>query len=182
MASTEASLDDDVQSFRDCHLGIISALRELDALSRDDGQAAWRGQVASHVVTCHRESLLMHHQDEEQELFPAVLADARAGAEHDHVAAAIAQLTAEHRLIEARLQDLLPTLERIAAGRDAPLDRRLVDELVLCHLEHARIEEACFLPLAQIILERQGYHVAALGLSLHIRHASDEVRRRNGFI
>lgn len=182
MGSTEASLDDAVQSYSGCHAGIIRALRELDALSRGDGQAAWRRAVAGHVAEGHRESVLMHHQDEEQELFPAVLADARAGAEHDHVAAAIAQLTAEHRLIEARLQDLLPTLERIAAGQDAPLDRHLVDELVLRHLEHARIEEACFLPLAQIILGRQGYHMAALGLSLHIRHASDEVRRRNGFV
>ena len=35
---------------------------------------------------------------------------------------------------------------------------------------HAKLEEQVFLPLAQTILGRNGNHMAALGLSLHMRH------------
>jgi hypothetical protein len=35
---------------------------------------------------------------------------------------------------------------------------------------HAQFEEAEFLPLAQTILGRNSNHMAALGLSLHMRH------------
>lgn len=35
---------------------------------------------------------------------------------------------------------------------------------------HASVEETEFLPLAQEILERNSNHLAALGLSLHMRH------------
>jgi hypothetical protein len=35
---------------------------------------------------------------------------------------------------------------------------------------HAQLEEQAFLPLAQTVLGRNGNHMAALGLSLHMRH------------
>ena len=35
---------------------------------------------------------------------------------------------------------------------------------------HARFEEQEFLPLSEKILSRNGDHMAALGLSLHMRH------------
>jgi len=36
---------------------------------------------------------------------------------------------------------------------------------------HAEAEERVFLPLAEKILGRNSNHMAALGLSLHMRHA-----------
>ena len=38
-------------------------------------------------------------------------------------------------------------------------------------LRHARYEETVFLPLAERILLRNGDHMEALGLALHLRHA-----------
>ena len=35
---------------------------------------------------------------------------------------------------------------------------------------HAQLEEQAFLPLAQTILGRNDNHMAALGLTLHMRH------------
>lgn len=46
-----------------------------------------------------------------------------------------------------------------------------VKELVQAHTAHARFEEEQFLPLAQAVLSRNGNHMDALGLSLHLRHA-----------
>ena len=41
--------------------------------------------------------------------------------------------------------------------------------------EHARFEETDFLPLSQTILGRNANHMAALGMSLHMRHAKPVV-------
>jgi len=43
------------------------------------------------------------------------------------------------------------------------------NELVQAHTANARFEEEQFLPLAQAILSRNGNHMEALGLSLHLR-------------
>jgi hypothetical protein len=39
------------------------------------------------------------------------------------------------------------------------------------YLVHANFEEQWFLPLAERILGRDGNHMAALGMALHLRHA-----------
>jgi hypothetical protein len=46
-----------------------------------------------------------------------------------------------------------------------------VAELVHSYGNHARFEEEEFLPLSDIILGRDGNHMAALGLALHMRHS-----------
>jgi hypothetical protein len=43
--------------------------------------------------------------------------------------------------------------------------------LVTRYRAHAQYEESEFLPLSQTILSRNSNHMAALGMSLHMRHA-----------
>jgi hypothetical protein len=88
------------------------------------------------------------------------------------------RLTAEHRMIEAIWKNLEPELKLVAKGRDTRLDHRDVEFLVRNYLEHARFEEAEFLPLSQRILGRNKNHMAALGLSLHMRHVMPSVLAR----
>jgi hypothetical protein len=45
-----------------------------------------------------------------------------------------------------------------------------IQRLVTQYQAHAKYEETEFLPLAQTILGRNANHMAALGLSLHMRH------------
>ena len=45
---------------------------------------------------------------------------------------------------------------------------------------HARFEEQQFLPLSKTILGRNGDHMAALGVSLHMRRALPGVMERYG--
>jgi hypothetical protein len=58
-----------------------------------------------------------------------------------------------------------------AKAKPGELDLVAVEELVQAFLAHANFEEQQFLPLAETILSRNGNHMAALGLSLHMRHA-----------
>ena len=61
------------------------------------------------------------------------------------------------------------------AGRVARVDAlpppETVQALVAAYLAHADFEEEAFLPLAATVLGRNDNHMAALGLSLHMRHA-----------
>jgi hypothetical protein len=45
-----------------------------------------------------------------------------------------------------------------------------VQRLVTEYTAHASYEETDFLPLSETILGRNSNHMAALGLSLHMRH------------
>jgi hemerythrin-like domain-containing protein len=121
-----------------------------------------------------------HHAEEEAELFPAVLASAAKGKEHAHVQAMVDVLTTEHRRIEAAWARLEPHLKALAKGRDDGVDVQDIHALVAAYRSHAQYEEASFLPLAQDILGRDGNHLAALGLSLHLRHALPQVMERFG--
>jgi hypothetical protein len=160
-----------LDSFSNCHEGIVGRMRvfgELPALQ----EAALRARnVARQALELMDEAVPKHHADEENELFAAVLRSACPGAEREDVSSLVSQLTREHREIESRWKMLRPDFVRAAAGKPAALRQDMVDLLFVIYRRHARLEEREFLPLAQRILARDGNHMAALGMALHLRHA-----------
>ena len=58
----------------------------------------------------------------------------------------------------------------MAKGQATHIDVSELHRLVADYQAHARFEETEFLPLAEEILGRNSNHMAALGLSLHLRH------------
>lgn len=170
-----------LRSFAECHAGIVTQLREFASLPPLADAARRARSVAAAGVALFRDVILEHHAEEERELFPAVIASARAGDERSEVQRIVARLTLEHRGIEALWKRLRPTVGAIAGGADAALDGAALTALVDRYLEHALYEEDVFLPLAHQILSRNGDHMAALGLSLHLRHAVPQLLRRGGF-
>lgn len=74
-------------------------------------------------------------------------------------------------MVEALWKRLEKGLKPVAKGHSTDLDVTEVHRLVEEYTAHARFEEAEFLPLSEIILGRNSNHMAALGLSLHMRHA-----------
>ncbi len=126
--------------------------------------------------------IVEHHREEEEELFPAVLASARLGDEREQLVRVVARLTSEHRQLETSFRRILSVIDAMGDGVFAPLDRADIASLVHAYLAHARFEEEVFLPKAMVILGRNSDHMAALGLSLHIRHAAEDVRRRFGMV
>jgi hemerythrin-like domain-containing protein len=175
-------MDQPLRDFSDCHVGILAMLDDLSALARQQTPQALRREAAGRTLRFFRDVVMAHHAEEESELFSAVLADAKAGDERGQVESLVNQLVAEHRRVEGRYAELAPALEAIEGGGDVLLDAAAANTLVEAYRSHARFEEEVFLPLAQAILSRNSDHMAALGLSLHIRHASQDIRRKFGFI
>ncbi len=176
MTSHPAAHDPDHASepltgFSQCHLGILSRLQAFEELPALQAAAAQAKTIATDTLALFQHAVLAHHADEERELFPAVLRSARRGREAGEVQAMAQRLTAEHRQIEAMWKKLEPVVRAVARSRAVELDLDAVETLVQAYCAHARFEEEHFLPLAETILGRDGNHMKALGLSLHLRHA-----------
>lgn len=156
--------------FSHCHVGILSQLSRMNELPALMAPAALARKTAEQSIAFFSKAMYVHHQEEEQELFPAVRSSAHAGPERLRVDSLIVQLTSGHRELEALWESLSPGLHKVAKGQDTTLDESALTRLVQQYRQHALLEENEFLPLAETILGRNSNHMAALGVSLHMRH------------
>ncbi len=160
-----------IQDFSHCHAGIVKKLDMLGELPALLEPAARAREIAEKALEFFREAIFEHHLDEERELFPAVLASAEKGAELERVQGMVKRLTNEHRELEGVWKQLESGLKKVAKGQATDVDVSAIQRLVTHYRAHAQYEEAEFLPLSQNILGRNANHMAALGLSLHMRHS-----------
>ena len=165
-----SDLEAPIGHFTHCHVGILAQLSRLHELPVLLGPAALARKTAAQSIAFFGKAMYVHHQEEEKELFTAVRSSAHSGPERQRVEALIVQLTAGHRALEALWESLAPGLHKVAKGQDADLDESALSRLVQEYRLHALLEENEFLPLAETILGRDSNHMAALGLSLHMRH------------
>ena len=170
-ASAQEPSDAPLLNFTNCHVGILSHLQSFADLPALMEPATRARSIAEEMLKFFRDAVFEHHAEEESELFPAVLVSAVKGQERDHVNVMIDQLTAEHRAIETAWTKLEPELKKVAKGQASELNTAGVEHLVSRYRAHAQFEESQFLPLAHTILGRNSNHMAALGMSLHMRHA-----------
>lgn len=167
---SDPASDNAVGQFSHAHLGILMQLDRLSTLPALLAPARMAQDTAQRVVDFFREAVFEHHKDEEEALFPALLESAHAGEERQRVNTLVDALTAEHRVIEGLWRQLEPELKHVAQGRSYHINAPVLDDLVSRYQAHAQVEETQLLPLADTILGRHGNHMAALGLSLHMRH------------
>jgi hemerythrin superfamily protein len=172
--------DTPVDDFSHCHDGILKHMEAFGSLPGLLDPAARARRIAADMVAFFHDVVIEHHQQEEKELFPAVLASAAKGSERDEMRAMVERLTREHRQVETRWSKLEPALKQVAKGHEAALDAAAVASLVEAYAAHARFEETAFLPRSKAILGRDSNHMAALGLSLHLRHSVPEVLAKMG--
>ena len=170
-ATADASSDAPLLNFSNCHVGILSHLQSFGELPALIEPATRARNIAQEMLKFFRGAVFEHHAEEENELFPAVLVSAVKGQERDRVHVMIDELTAEHRAIESAWNKLEPELKKVAKGQDSEINTASIEYLVTRYRAHAQFEENQFLPLAHTILSRNGDHMAALGMSLHMRHA-----------
>jgi hemerythrin-like domain-containing protein len=142
-------------------------LSELPALLEPAQRAR---EVAEKSLEFFREAIFEHHLDEERELFTAVLESALDDAERFKVQSMNKRLTDEHRELEKIWKSLESGLKKVVKGQFGEVNVTDLSRLVSQYRAHAQFEEQEYLPLAQQILGRNGNHMAALGLSLHMRH------------
>jgi hemerythrin-like domain-containing protein len=167
--------DAPLQDFSRCHVGFVTVMETSLGLPEMIATAARSRACAADMLKMFRDRLLAHHDDEERDLFPAVLRVAQPGDEAQRAEAMVAQLVREHREIAQLWKQLEPVVQAIADGYLPRLDAKLLQELVRRFNEHVRAEEEAFLPFAQQVLARQAEDMAMLGLALHQRHAAEEV-------
>ena len=168
MSTTDT--DAPIGHFSHCHVGILSQLSRMNELPALLAPAALARKTAEQSIAFFSKGMYVHHKEEEQELFPAVRSSAHAGPERLRVDSLIEQLTAGHRELEALWESIAPALNKVAKGQETKLDEAALTRLVQQYRAHAQLEENEFLPLAETILGRNSNHMAALGLSLHMRH------------
>jgi hemerythrin superfamily protein len=170
----DEALETPLTSFTRCHLGIVTQLEGTARLPELVDAANHAREMAQTTLDLFRQTIIPHHAEEEAELFPAVLQSANAN-ERKAVRGMVERLTAEHREVEGLWKRLEPSVRSAARGNRAEVDAEVMEELVRAFLRHARYEETVFLPLAERILARNGNHMAALGLALHLRHVPQVV-------
>ena len=161
-----------IRKFSGSHDGILHGLQDLSELPAL-AQAMERARAkAAAILELFDKVVLVHHADEEQELFVSVQRSCRDAREAAHVQTMVDRLKSEHRRIEALYAKIRPALVHTAAGKvHSPSFAQEVETLVRLYREHARMEEEVFLPLADEILARNANHMAALDIALHLRHA-----------
>ena len=171
--ATEA--DAPLQDFSNSHVGFVTVLEAALGLPEMIVTAARSRSCAADMLKMFRDRLLAHHDDEERDLFPAVLRIAQPGEEADRARTMVSQLIREHREIAQLWRELEPAVQAIANGYLPQMDSELLQELVRRFNEHVRVEEEEFLPFAQQVLARQAEDIAMLGLALHRRHEAEEI-------
>jgi hemerythrin-like domain-containing protein len=165
--NTAHPLDD----FTNSHSGIVMQLDRLSELPALLAPALLARKTAAQTLEFFRRAVYEHHADEEKVLFPAVLDSASNAEERTTVQALVKALTVQHRALEALWEKIEPELKKIAKGSDHNLNPELLTQLVTRYRDHASFEETQFLPLCQQILGRNNNHMAALGISLHLKRA-----------
>jgi len=166
--------DSPLNEFSQCHTGILAQLDKLAGFTAQVAAAERARQTAASLLALFSRGVLEHHAEEENELFPAVLRSALPE-EVDAVRQQAERLTREHRVIESLWKRIEGPVTAAAKGKHAEIDADVVNELVRLYRAHAAYEEQEFLPLSAKILGRNGNHMAALGLSLHMRHVPPPV-------
>ena len=165
-------LHEPIRQFSGSHDGILHGLQDLAELPELASAMERARSKAASVLHLFDKVVLVHHADEEQELFVSVQRSCRDAREAAQVQTLVDKLKGEHRRIETLWKNIRPALVHTAAGKPhgEPFAQE-VATLVRLYGQHARFEEDVFLPLADQILARNQNHMAALDVALHLRHA-----------
>ena len=137
-----------------CHQRVqgqtATLLRLVPHLSAQGADRATQ-EAASAVVRYFDSAGRHHHEDEELDLFPALL-DASAGTDNTGLRELVASLCAEHRALEARWHALRRLLQRVAEGLPATIEAAEAQAFAEGYDRHIAREEAELLPLAGRLL------------------------------
>src|SRR5512146_1184507 len=91
--------DTPLHDFSSCHVEFVTVLEAALGLPEMIVTAARSRSCAADTLKMFRDRLLAHHDDEERDLFPAVLRIAEPGEEANRARSMVAQLIREHREI-----------------------------------------------------------------------------------
>ena len=150
----KAEITEPLETLKNSHRQIriqCDTLRRLAERLPDHGCNAEAQQAASNVLRFFDGPGRHHEEDEEQDLFPHMIAAGARGAER--IALLTAQLSQEHRYIADCWADLREPLESLAYGEETALSLVLVERFCRAYSDHLAVEDANLLPLAAMVLD-----------------------------
>ena len=172
-ASGEAapSFDHPLEMLHACH-GKIQ--RQLDTLQKLAAHLPAHGcdqqvqQAAQSILRYFDTAGQFHHQDEEENLFPTLLA--LPVPEKAQVEVLVDRLLGQHVVMFAAWSDVRAVLVKLAEGVNTPLPEVLVEKLINTYTRHIHFEETELLPLsAHLLSPRQ---IMELGKSMAERRGA----------
>lgn len=144
------SFDDPLEMLRACHGRIQSqcdTLNKLLAHLSQHGCDTQTQQAARAILRYFDTAGRHHHDDEEKDLFPRLLATSS-----DEAHTLVARLLGEHQIMDAAWLRLRSDLTGIADGTSARLDAAAAEHFIAVYDSHIALENSQLLPLAEKLL------------------------------
>lgn len=154
-----------------CHGKI---LRQCDTLQKLSDHLAQQGcdtqaqQAAQGILRYFDTAGQLHHQDEEENLFPTLRTSA--GDSAPQLDALLQRLLGEHVVMLAAWAELRDVLWQLAEGATVPLSDALLARFIRSYREHIALEEAELLPLAARLLNDA--QTRQIGMSMAARRGA----------
>jgi hemerythrin-like domain-containing protein len=152
-----------------CHLRVRSQCQTLQHLVPHlaaHGADLQAREAAVAVMRYFDTAARHHHEDEELDLFPALL-ESMAGSDAVCLRELTAGLVADHRALESLWRALRRGLEAVAGGAAAPLPADDVQAFIDLYERHIEREEAELLPMAGRLLDEAT--LDRIGLAMRAR-------------
>lgn len=148
------SFDDPLEMLHACHGRILSqcdTLRKLKMHLTANGCDQQAQQAAKSLLRFFDTAGQFHHQDEEEDLFPAL----RTYADSDklQLQSLLDRLLKDHVGMLATWESLRPELLQLSQGMQASLTSPLTENFIRRYSEHIAAEENELLPLAAGLLD-----------------------------
>lgn len=170
-SSPAAGFEVPLEMLAACHGRVqhqCETLKRLQVHLKDHGADRPAQEAARAVMRYFNTAARDHHEDEEQDLFPALLA-AVAGSDAVCLRELTAALCGDHRALERRWAALHQRLSQVAGGHAASLDDDNVAGFVQLYEQHIAREEAELLPMATRLLDEA--ELDRIGLAMRARRA-----------
>lgn len=136
-----------------CHGKILrqcDTLKKLTTHLKTYGCDAQARQAALGILRYFDTAGKFHHQDEEENLFPALRASA--DADQEQLDAMLQRLLKEHVVMLSAWDELRAVLLQIAEGTNARLDDGLAARFINAYTVHIAVENSELIPLAARLL------------------------------
>lgn len=149
--ATAPTFDEPLEMLHACHGKILKQCDTLEKLSahlHDHGCDTQARQAAQGILRYFDTAGQLHHQDEEENLFPAL----RSAAD---TAQLLQRLLGEHVVMLAAWAELRAVLQQLAEGVNVPLSAALTERFTRSYREHIAVEETELLPLAARLLNSE---------------------------
>ncbi|MVW80229.1 hemerythrin domain-containing protein [Bordetella sp. 02P26C-1] len=154
-SSPAAGLDTPLALLSACHERMT---RQCETLLRLAAHVAQHGSdevaqtAAASVMRYFDTAARLHHRDEEEDLFPALI-ESMSGSDARCIHEIVDALTQDHRRLERLWDGLHPALEAISAGRHAQIDKAHAECFCAEYAAHLRREDEELLPMASRLLD-----------------------------